>query len=118
MFDQYFTIEKVVADKSNGIDGPKSFEIAIRFRVNTFNKNYPHIEKLLHRLKGMLNFKATVFDTKNRSIGTMKFAHNLQRQMIRGEKELVDDIKRFEQQLWKAFYLDYSRIKSLGFCGS
>ena len=24
MFDQYFTIEKVVADKSNGIDGPTS----------------------------------------------------------------------------------------------
>ncbi len=55
-------------------------------------------------------------DAEVLSNGTIRFAHNLQRQMIREEKELVDEIKRFEQQLWEAFYLDFSRIKSLGYC--
>jgi hypothetical protein len=35
-----------------------------------------------------------------------------------GDFGLVDEIKRFEQQLWEAFYLDFSKIKSLGLCGS
>ena len=281
MFDQYFAIENVVSDKSNGSDGPKPFDMAIRIKVDAFKKDYPHIGKLMARLRGMLNFQATVFDTQNRSIGsmtfdgnqhlfslrfrtradrflvldenpntanengigltdlghrhfyliysfrlniagmklniedlkvnlnyffddyganvkaevrqppkeitaeglvmgflpiwlidffipsniedmtrqffqtlatgnngdgvamyfgsipaksskkalrfltdaevlsngTMKFAHNLQRKMVREENELVEDIKLFEQQLWKAFYRDFLREKSLGFCG-
>ena len=56
-------------------------------------------------------------DAEVLSNGTMKFAHNLQRKMVREENELVEDIKLFEQQLWKAFYLDFLREKSLGFCG-
>ena len=48
---------------------------------------------------------------------TMKFAHNLQRKMVREDNKLIEDIKLFEQRLWKAFYLDFSRIKLLGICG-
>lgn len=47
---------------------------------------------------------------------TMRFAFNLQRNMVREEDKLLEDIKVFEQQLWKAFYLDFLRIKVPKFC--
>ena len=43
------------------------------------------------------------------SNGTMKFALNLQRKMVREEDKLLEEIRVFEQQLWNAFYLDFSR---------
>jgi hypothetical protein len=34
--------------------------------------------------------------------------------MMREEDKLLEDIKNFEQQLWKACYLDYQKIKNYG----
>ena len=48
--------------------------------------------------------------------GIVKFAFNLERKMIRDEEKVLEDIRVFAQQLWKAFYLDYLRIKLLKFC--
>ena len=45
------------------------------------------------------------------SNGTIKFGFNLQRQMVRNKDKLLEDIRGFAQQLWKAFYLDFLRIK-------
>ena len=56
-------------------------------------------------------------DAEVLSNGTMQFAHNLQRKMVREEDKLLKDIKLFEQQLWKTFYSDFQRVKSLEFCG-
>jgi hypothetical protein len=50
------------------------------------------------------------------SNGTIKFGFNLQRQMVRNKDKLLEDIRVFAQQLWKAFYLDFLRIKSLKYC--
>ena len=55
-------------------------------------------------------------DAEVLSNGTMQFAHNLKRKMVREEDKLLKDIKLFEQQLWQSFYLDFLRIKSLEFC--
>ncbi len=54
-------------------------------------------------------------DAEVPSNGTIRFAFNLQRKMVREEDKLLGDIKIFEQQLWKAFYLDFLRIKLLKF---
>ena len=51
-------------------------------------------------------------DAEVLSNGTLQFAHNLQRQMVKTENKLIEDIK-----LLKAFYLDFQRVKSHGFCG-
>jgi hypothetical protein len=50
------------------------------------------------------------------SNGTIKFGFNLQRQMVRNKDKLLEDIRVFAQQLWKAFYLDFLRIKLLKYC--
>jgi hypothetical protein len=50
------------------------------------------------------------------SNGTIKFGFNLQRQMVRNKDKLSEDIRGFAQQLWKAFYLDFLRIKLLKYC--
>ncbi len=55
-------------------------------------------------------------DAEVMSNGTIKFAFNLQRQMVRNKDKLLEDIRVFAQQLWKAFYLDFLRIKSLKYC--
>ena len=55
-------------------------------------------------------------DAEVLSNGTMKFAHNLQRKMVREEDKLLKDIKLFEQQLWNAFYLDFLRNRVSKFC--
>lgn len=55
-------------------------------------------------------------DAEVLSNGTMKFALNLQRNMLKDEDKLVEDIKIFEQQLWNAFYQDFLRIRALKFC--
>ena len=44
------------------------------------------------------------------------FGFNLQRQMVRNKDKLLEDIRVFAQQLWKAFYLDFLRIKLLKYC--
>jgi hypothetical protein len=50
------------------------------------------------------------------SNGTIKFGFNLQRQMFGNKDKLLEDIRVFAQQLWKAFYLDFLRIKLLKYC--
>ena len=55
-------------------------------------------------------------DTEVMSNGLIRFAFNLQRKFGRDEDKLLEDIRVFAQQLWKAFYLDYLRIKLLKFC--
>ena len=55
-------------------------------------------------------------DAEVMSNGIIKFAFNIQRRIVRGEDRLLEDIRVFAQQLWKAFYLDYLRIKLLKFC--
>jgi hypothetical protein len=50
------------------------------------------------------------------SNGTIKFGFNLQRQMVRNKDKLSEDIRGFAQQLWKAFYLDFLRIKLPKYC--
>jgi hypothetical protein len=47
------------------------------------------------------------------SNGTIKFAFNLQRQMVRNKDKLLEDVRVFAQQLWEAFYLDFLRIQLL-----
>ena len=65
-------------------------------------------------LEGFLWF---LTDAEVLSNGTLKFAFNLQRNMIKEQDKLFEDIRVFTQQLWKAFYLDFLGIKSLGKCG-
>jgi len=55
-------------------------------------------------------------DAEVMSNGIIKFGINLQRKMVRDEDKLLEDIRVFAQHLWKAFYLDYLRIKLLNFC--
>ena len=37
-------------------------------------------------------------------------------EMVRNRDKLSEDIRGFAQQLWKAFYLDFLRIKLLKYC--
>ena len=55
-------------------------------------------------------------DAEVMSNGTIKFGFNLQRHMVRDKDKLLEDIRVFSQQLWKAFYLDFLRIKLLKYC--
>ena len=55
-------------------------------------------------------------DAEVMSNGTIKFGFNLQRHMIGDTDKLLEDIRVFSQQLWKAFYLDFLRIKLLKYC--
>jgi len=73
IFDQYFTIENLVSGESNGSTGSKKFDMIIRINVKSIKKDYPHLGKLIDRSKGMLNFQATLFDTRNQPICTMAF---------------------------------------------
>ena len=73
IFDRYFIIEKMVSTKSRTDAGSENFDILVRINVNAFKKNYPYLGKLIARLKGMLNFRATIFDTQNRPFGTLAF---------------------------------------------
>lgn len=73
VFDQYFTIENFVYGDIKESASPKTFDIVVRIRVKVIKKDFPHIGKLIARLKGMLNFKATVFDNLNQPIFTMAF---------------------------------------------
>ena len=54
-----------------------------------------------------------ITDAEIMSNGTIKFAFNLQRKMFIEKDKLLEDIRVFVHQLWKAFYLDFLRIKSL-----
>jgi hypothetical protein len=54
-------------------------------------------------------------DAEVMSNGVLKFAFNLQRKMVGNQDKLLEDIRVFAQQLWKAFYLDFLRIKLVNF---
>ena len=73
IFKQYVTIEKVLFGKSTKPPGPKTFDIVIRINIKAIKKDYPHVGKLLDRLKGLLNFKAAVFNPLNQQIITLAF---------------------------------------------
>jgi len=50
------------------------------------------------------------------SNGTLRLAFNLQRKIFSDDEKLSEDIRIFSQRLWKAFYLDFLRIKLLKSC--
>ena len=52
-------------------------------------------------------------DAEVMSNGTLQLAFNLQRNLFREKEKLIEELRRFTQQIWKAFYLDFKRIKSL-----
>jgi len=65
-------------------------------------------------LKGILWL---LTDAEVLSNGILRFAFNIQRNMVEEKDKLFEDIRVFTQQLWKAFYLDFLNLKSLGKCG-
>lgn len=73
IFDRYFIIEKIVSKKPRSDAGPENFNILVRVNVNAFKKDYPHLGKLIARVKGMLNFRGAIFDAQNRRFGTLAF---------------------------------------------
>ena len=47
------------------------------------------------------------------SNGIIKNAFNIQRKIVIDEDQLLEDVRAFTHQLWRAIYLDYLRIKLL-----
>lgn len=55
-------------------------------------------------------------DAEVLSNGLIKWAFNIQHKIVRDEDQLIEDIRAFSEQLWKAIYLDFLSIKLLKNC--
>jgi len=77
VFNQYFTVEKVVSGDVSESTGPIVFDIVVRININAIKKDYPYLGKLFGRFKGMLNYQETLFDMQNRPMSTILFDGNL-----------------------------------------
>lgn len=71
--NRYCTIENIVSGDTNESNGAKTFDIAVMINASAIRKDYPYIGELIERLKGMLSFQATGFDSRNRPLFTMGF---------------------------------------------
>jgi hypothetical protein len=73
IFNQYFTIENIVAEEAAESTGPITFDIVIGINTTAIKKDYPYLGALFDRLKGMLNYQKTLFDEQSRPLGTVAF---------------------------------------------
>lgn len=77
VFNQYFSVEKVVSGDVPESTGPIVFDVVVRINRNAIEKDYPYLGKLFSRIKSMLNYQGTLFDMQNRPISTILFDGNL-----------------------------------------